>query len=149
MRSIRICVIRLFSALKSLSWSLRRFLKIFDVNITQILRSFVIWYSSHAFCHLRFNNFFIVLLMSLFFNKMISSFFAHNLLNHFRLRFFDVLFVFRRLRLRVVVNLRLILLQYAFIKTLCFLSCNLIRVFICSNVKCNSMNDICVSTFKN
>jgi hypothetical protein len=89
------------------------------------------------------------LLMNLFFNKMIFSFFAHNLSKHFRLRFFDVSSVARRLRSRVVVNLRLILLQCAFVKTLCSFSWNLICVFVCSNVKCNSMNDICVSTFKN
>jgi hypothetical protein len=88
------------------------------------------------------------LLMSLFFNKMILSFFTHNLSNHFRLRFFDVSSIVQRLRSRVVVNLRLILLQYAFVKTLCSFSCNLTRVFVCNNVKCNSMNDMCVSTFK-
>ncbi len=148
MRSIRICVIRLLSTLKSLSWSLKRFLKIFDVNVTQILRLFVVWYSFHVLFHLRLNNFFNVLLMSLFFSKMTLFFFAHSLSNHFRLRFFDVSSIAQRLRLRAVVNLRLILLQCAFVKTLCFLSCNLIRVFVCSNVKCNSMSDICASTFK-
>jgi hypothetical protein len=80
---------------------------------------------------------------------MTSSFFAHNLSNHFCLRFFNVLSAAQGLRSRVVVNLRLILLQCVFIKTLCSLSCNFIRVFVCSNVKCNSMNDICASTFKN
>jgi hypothetical protein len=149
MRSIRICVIKLLSILKSLSWSLKRFLKTFDVNVTHVLRSFVVWYSSQIFFHLRFNNFLSVLLMNLFSSKMIFSFFAYSLSNHFRLRFFDVSFVARRLRSRVIVNLRLILLQCVFVKTLCFFSCNLIRVLICSNVKCNSMNDICVSTFKN
>jgi hypothetical protein len=99
--------------------------------------------------YLRFNNFFNVLLMSLFFNKMIYSFFAHNLSNHFRLRFFDVSLIIRRLRSRVVVNLRLIFMQCAFVKTLCFFSCNLIRVFICNNVKWNLMNDICASKSKN
>jgi hypothetical protein len=86
--------------------------------------------------------------MSLFSSKMILSFFAHNLSNHFRLRFFDVSFVTRRLRSRAIVNLRLILLQCVFVRTLCSFSCNLIRVFVCSSVKCNSMSDICVSTFK-
>jgi hypothetical protein len=79
---------------------------------------------------------------------MISSFFAHNLSNHFRLHFFDVASIVRRLRSRAVVNLRLILLQCAFVKTLCSFSCNLIRVFVCNNVKCNSMSDICASTFR-
>jgi hypothetical protein len=148
MRSIRICVIRLLSILKSLSWNLRRFLKIFDVNVTQTLRSFVVWYSFQIFFHLRFNNFFNVLLMSLFSNKMILSFFAHNLSNHFRLRSFDVLSATRRLRSRAIVNLRLILLQCACVKTLCSFSRNFIRVFVCNSVKCNSMNDICVSTFR-
>jgi hypothetical protein len=148
MRSIRICVIKLFSTLKSLSWNLKRFLKILDVNVTQTLRSFVVWYSCQTLFHLRLNNFFNVLLMSLFSSKMTSSFFAHSLSNHFRLRSFEVSFVARRLRSRAIVNLRLILLQCAFVKTLCFFSCNLIRVFVCSSVKCNSMSDICVSTFK-
>ncbi len=67
-------MIRLLSILKSLSWNLKRFLKIFDVNVTQILRSFVVWYSLHVFFHLRFNNFLNVLLMSLFLNKMILFF---------------------------------------------------------------------------
>jgi hypothetical protein len=88
------------------------------------------------------------LLMSLFFNRMILFFFAYSLSNHFRLRFFDVSSVVRRLRSRVVVNLRLILLQCAFVRTLCSFSCNLIRVFVCSNVRCNSMSDICASTFR-
>ncbi len=88
-------------------------------------------------------------MISLFSSRMTFSFFAHNLSNHFSLRFFDDSFVVRRLRLRVIVNLRLILLQCAFVKTLCFFSCNLICVFACSSVKCNLMNDICVSTFKN
>jgi hypothetical protein len=87
--------------------------------------------------------------MSLSSRRMTFSFFAHNLSNHFRLRSLDVSSVVRRLRSRAIVNLRLILLQCAFVKTLCSFSCNLIRVFICSSVKCNSMNDICVSTFKN
>jgi hypothetical protein len=87
--------------------------------------------------------------MNLFSNKMILFFFAHNLLNHFRLRFFNVSFVIRRLRSRAIVSLRLILLQCAFVKTLCSFSCNLICIFVCNSVKCNSMNDICVSTFKN
>jgi hypothetical protein len=79
---------------------------------------------------------------------MISSFFAHNLSNHFRLRFLDVSFVARRLCSRAIVNLRLILLQCVFVKTLCSFSCNFIRVFVYNIVKCNSMNNICVSTFK-
>jgi energy-converting hydrogenase Eha subunit E len=149
MRSICICVIKLLLILKSLSWSLKRFLKIFDVNVTQTLRSFVVWYSFQILFYLKFNNFFNVLLMSLFSSKMIFSFFAHNLLNHFRLRSFNVSFAVRRLRSRAIVSLRLILLQCVFVKTLCFFSCNFIRVFVCSSVKCNSMNDICVSTSKN
>jgi hypothetical protein len=86
--------------------------------------------------------------MNLFFSKMISFFFAHNLSNHFRWRFFDVLSVVLRLCSNVVVNLCLILLQCVFVRTLCLFSCNLIRVFVCRNVKCNSMNEICASTFK-
>jgi hypothetical protein len=146
MRSIRICVIRLLSALKSLSWSLRRFLKTLDVSVTQALRSFVVWYSSQTLSHLRLNNFFSDLLMSLFSSRMTSSFFAHSLSNHFRLRFFDVSSAARRLRSRAIVSLRLILLQCVFVRTLCSLSCNLIRVFVCSSVRCNSMSDIYVST---
>jgi hypothetical protein len=146
MRSIRICVIRLLSALKSLSWSLRRCLKTLDVSVTQTLRSFVVWYSSQTLFHLRLNNFFSVLLMSLSSSRMTSSFSAHSLSNHFRLRSLDVLSAARRLRSRAIVSLRLILLQCAFVRTLCSLSCNLIRVFVCSSVRCNSMSDICVST---
>ncbi len=81
-------------------------------------------------------------------SRMIFSFFAHNVSNHFCLRSFDVSSAARRLRSRAIVNLRLILLQCAFVKTLCSFSCNLIRVFVCSIVTCNSMSDICVSTSK-
>ncbi len=86
--------------------------------------------------------------MSLFSSRMTFSFFAHNLSNHFRLRFLDVSSAARRLRSRAIVSLRLILLQCVFVRTLCSFSCNLIRVFVCSSVKCNSMSDICVSTSK-
>jgi hypothetical protein len=44
-RSVRICVTRLFSALIKFSCNFKRFLKIRDDNVTQTLRSSLVWYS--------------------------------------------------------------------------------------------------------
>ncbi len=41
-RFVRICVIKLFSALNKLSWNFKRFLKIWDDNATQSLRLFFV-----------------------------------------------------------------------------------------------------------
>ncbi len=45
MRSVRICVIKLFSALIKFSCNFKRFLKTQDDNVTQTLFSSLIWYS--------------------------------------------------------------------------------------------------------
>ncbi len=61
---------------------------------------------------------------------------------------FNVTSIWRRFFFRVRINLRLILSQCLMIKTLWTSSCNLILIFVCKYVKCNSMNCIYISTFK-
>ncbi len=79
---------------------------------------------------------------------VVFSFSTQNFINQTRLHFFDVISTWSRFLFRASVSLRLILSQCLMIKALCESLCNLILVFVCKYVKCNSMNCIYVSTFK-
>jgi hypothetical protein len=146
---ICICVTRLFLILNKLSWSFKRFLKTWNDNVTQSLHLLDVWYFFHAFFHLLCNSF----LKSLFVNRSIicsiSSFSTHSFVNQTCLRSSDVMFAWRRLLCRVWVNFCLILSQCLKISVLCALFGNLIRDLICRYARCNSINCIWISTFKN
>jgi hypothetical protein len=80
--------------------------------------------------------------------RVVFSISAQSFVNQTRLRFLDVISIWRRLFFRVQMSLRLILSQCLMIKTLCEFLCNLVFIFICKYAKCSSMNCIYVLTFK-
>ncbi len=118
-RSIRICVTRLLSALIMFLCSFKRFLKHRDDNVTQILRSLFAQHSFQTFSHFLcsiFLNFLFVDMCSL---KVVALVFAQRLLNQKRSRSLDVEFARRRRRFLDCVNLRLILSQWLMINVSC------------------------------
>ncbi len=54
---VRICVVRLLSTLKKLSWSLKRVLKISNDSVKQTLRWLIVRYSFQSSFYLEVNNF--------------------------------------------------------------------------------------------
>jgi hypothetical protein len=145
-RFVRICVIKLLSTLNKLSWSFKRFLKIWDDSATQSLRLFFVWYSLQNRFHLSCNVFLRLLFVIELSSCVVLSFSAQSFANQTRLRSLDVMSTWRRLLSRVWVSLRLILSQCLMIRALCESSCNLILIFVCKYAKCSSMSCICVST---
>ncbi len=97
---------------------------------------------------MKFNNFLNILFENILMLKIEFCYFEHNLLNDTSLRFFDVALIDRRWQFRANVNLRLILSQCFFIKTLWAFSCNFVRVSVCKKIKENSIDFTCVSTIK-
>ncbi len=118
MRSMRICVIKLLLILIKFSCNFKRFLKTRNDNVTQILRSSLVWYSLQAFFHFFCSHFLSFLSIDVFSLSVVSLIFAQRFLNQKCLRSFDVKSANRHRRLLDCVSLRLILLQWSMINVL-------------------------------
>ncbi len=117
-RSIRICVTRLLSALIMFLCSFKRFLKHRDDSVTQTLRLLFARYFLQTFSHFLCSIFLSSLFVDMCLLKVVALISAQRFLNQKRLRLLDVKSAKRRRRFLDCVSLRLILSQWLMISAL-------------------------------